>query len=178
MSLVVEDGTGLSYSESYISVAEADTLLIANRGEAEWLALTQGAKEDALRAATEFLDIRYRWYGQTKFAEQALQWPRTKVYNSKGRIFEGTVPKEVKKATADLAVAAVVESGLYNVVLETGALKQYFTDGLNVIFDPKTTGDAQLRGKRLVEIELLLKNMGTFIDVDWIEEDKTTVVRR
>lgn len=178
MALIVEDGTGKSDAESYASVADAAAQLIYHQDESKWAVLTADQKEDALRAASEYLDLRYRWYGQVVNDTQALQWPRTRVYNSHGVLLKaGVVPVEVKKAACYLAVTSNVEEGLYNIAYETGAVKQYFTDGLNLLFDPKTTEAAQIRGKRLVHLELLLKNLGTFVDVNWIEVDKTTVVK-
>lgn len=177
MALRVEDGTGFVDAEAYVSVAEVSTLLSFHPDESTWTPLTVEQKEDAIKAATEFLDMRWRWYGQVKTDVQALQWPRTKVLNSKGRwMVPGEIPEELRKAVAYLAVTAVKEVRLNEVVRETGAIKQYFTDGLNVLFDPKTTEAASIVGKRLVELELLLKNMGVFTTVDWVATDRRSVV--
>lgn len=178
MSLIVEDGTGYPNAEAYTSVSEADLLMAGLSKATLWSAQEDSVKEAAIRAATEFLDVRYRWYGQALSNEQKLQWPRTTVYNSKGSPVRAVVPDEVKKATIYLAVCAIEEGDLTNLIHETGAVKQYFTDGLNLMFDPKTTEAAQLRGKRRVDLELLLRNLGTFVDQPWIEEDKTTVTRK
>lgn len=177
VTIVVEDGTGLGTADAYVSVAEAATLLSFHPDEATWSALTQTQQEDAIKAATEFLDMRWRWYGQVNTTTQALQWPRTKMLNSKGRwLAAGAIPTELKKATAYIAITAVKEVTLNELVRETGAVKQYFTDGLNILFDPKTTEAAQIMGKRLIELELMLKNMGTFADVDWISSRRSVVV--
>lgn len=179
MPLRVEDGTGFANAESYVSVVEADALLSFHPSGSAWVAALTADKEEALKAATEFVDFRWRWYGQVKTDVQALQWPRTKVLNSKGRwMVPGEIPEELKKATAYLAVTAVVETSLSELVRETGAVKQYFTDGLNVLFDPKTTEAAAIMGKRLIELELLLKNMGVFSDVEWVNNNRMSVVVR
>ena len=74
MALVVEDGTGLSTAESYISVADADTYH-SDRGNALWTG-TDAVKEEALRQATEYLDATYDWKGSISLTTQALNWPR------------------------------------------------------------------------------------------------------
>ena len=65
MAIVVEDGTGKSTAESYISVADASTYHTA-RGNTAWAALTTDAlREAALRKATDFMRqvYRSRWQG-------------------------------------------------------------------------------------------------------------------
>lgn len=77
MALIVEDGTGLPDAESYASVAAADAYLVA-RGNVAWGALSQGAREAALRKATDYLGDAYgqRWLGWRLTTTQALDWPR------------------------------------------------------------------------------------------------------
>ena len=64
MSLIVEDGTGKSNAESYISVADADTYH-SNRDNTDWAALTTAEKERLLRIATDYMVAVYRlrWDG-------------------------------------------------------------------------------------------------------------------
>ena len=77
MALVVEDGTGKSDAESYISVADADAYF-TKRGNTTWLALTETVKEQLLRKATDYLVqvYRMRWKGVRVSATQALDFPR------------------------------------------------------------------------------------------------------
>lgn len=74
MSLSVEDGTGLSTAESYVSVAECDTYA-TNNGLTAWTG-TAAVKEVALRKATRYLDTAFRWRGVRSTTTQALEWPR------------------------------------------------------------------------------------------------------
>jgi len=116
MSLNVETGTGASNSESYISVASADTYF-SDRGNATWAALTTAQKEQALRKATDFMLQRYRqyWKGYRNLSTQALDWPRSFVYaepiiaSAVGDpypqlIDSNIVPVEVSRACAELAL--------------------------------------------------------------------------
>lgn len=112
MSLIIENGTGLTTAESYISVADADTY--HNKlGNTSWGILTTEVKEQLLRKATNYMvqTYRMRWAGVRKTDDQALDWPRYLVprldteavyayYDS------DSVPGEVKVACAELALKA------------------------------------------------------------------------
>lgn len=121
MSLIVEDGSGLTTSESYISVADADTYH-DNRGNTAWDAINDDAKEQLLRKATDYLEQTYRlrWSGVRVFPmTQALSWPRALPYPARALYWppvgmagdwayvdNKTVPNEVKRACAELALRA------------------------------------------------------------------------
>ena len=96
MSLIVEDGTGLPNSESYISASSADDYH-TKRGNAAWAALDAAAKEAFLRRGTEYIDAVYTFKGHRLTDAQALAWPRD---------VEG-VPLAVQRATAELALRAI-----------------------------------------------------------------------
>lgn len=99
MSLTVETGLGASDAESYLSVLEADTRLIALYGsETDWAALTGEEKERFLRQATRYLDARYAFIGQREVADQALSWPR--VGGSESDV-PAYIPEALKKALAE-----------------------------------------------------------------------------
>ena len=106
MALVVEDGTGKTTSESYISVADADTYDSTWEALASWTAATTGEKETALRKATRYLDLRYhhQWNGRRFNDTQALDWPRTQMQDYDGfQIAAESVPGNLEDATAYLA---------------------------------------------------------------------------
>jgi hypothetical protein len=106
MSLITEDGTGLSTAESYLSVSDADTYW-SNRSNTTWSAATTPAREAALRKATEYLDATFRWVGTIASTTQALGWPRTGAYDHEARHLVDEVPTLVENATAELALEAL-----------------------------------------------------------------------
>jgi len=110
MAIVVETGTGASNSESYISVADADTRHAAV-GNATWASLTTGEKEIALRKATRYLVATYRtrWKGERINSTQALDWPRYGVQIGPYYLDSNAVPVTVADACADLALKASTE---------------------------------------------------------------------
>lgn len=117
MTLIVEDGTGTLASESYVSVAFADTYHI-NRGNTAWASVSLTNKEAALRRSTDYMVQAYRqlWKGYKVLTTQALDWPRTLVYISNEIVNNVTpisltiVPIEVQKACAELALKAITDT--------------------------------------------------------------------
>lgn len=107
MAIIVEDGTGLSNSETYISVAEADTYH-ANRGNDAWAALTNTVKEQLLRKSTDYLSAVYgsSWAGYPVKTTQALDFPRRDVPAPLGWYDYNVIPVPLKQAQAELALIA------------------------------------------------------------------------
>lgn len=140
MSLIVEDGTGMSNSESYCSVAFATTYW-SNRNDTVWAALTTAAQEAALRIATTFMIelYRMRWKGRRVLISQALDWPRVGVVledfgGSQGRHGFGSyglfqvsytiVPNELQAACAEMAYRAMGSSSALATDLEQMVLSE------------------------------------------------------
>ena len=73
--MVVEDGTGLSNADSFVSVAYADTYF-STRGVSAWASLTN--KEALLIKATDYIEAVYSesWKGVTLNDTQSLSFPR------------------------------------------------------------------------------------------------------
>lgn len=116
MSLIVEDGTGTLASESYCSVAFADTYH-TNRSNTAWDNLGDSDKEAVLRKATDYMVQVYRslWKGYKVLSTQSLDFPRKLLYIT-GEILDNTtaisstiVPIEVQKACAELALKAITD---------------------------------------------------------------------
>ena len=107
MSLTVEDGTGLSTADSYVSVSDA-LVYHAAMGNTAWAAATEGAQEIALRRATQYLDTEYRYRGIRRTTTQALEWPRVN-YESDYRAEEWPVVA-VEQATCEAALRALTNT--------------------------------------------------------------------
>lgn len=106
MTFVVEDGTGLPNSTSYVSVAYADAYF-ADRGNTVWPTLTQPLKEAALINGTDYIDLRWGpFLAGMKFKDdQALQFPRKMCCDSDVAMF----PAALLKACCEYAVRASQE---------------------------------------------------------------------
>lgn len=106
--MTVEDGTGLSTAQSYVSVADADTYHTAH-GNTTWTGV-DALKEAALVRATQALDARYSWQGFRLVETQALDWPRYDAYDVDGYYLSG-VPQGIKDALCELALLELVTPG-------------------------------------------------------------------
>jgi len=109
MSIIIEDGTGKSDAESFISVETASAYFTA-RGVTTWDALDTGEetvnREAALRKATDYLTAVYRdrWEGVRYTETQALDWPRAGVVRDSWQVDTDEIPIEVQRAEAELAL--------------------------------------------------------------------------
>lgn len=128
MSLVVEDGSGLSNAESYVSVADCDAYFVA-RGSTVWTASLPAStttKEIALRLATQALEVTYygRWLGQRINQTMSLSWPRYGVCDPDGyELSSSAVPQRIKDATCELALRQVNGDTLIPDVSEPGDIE-------------------------------------------------------
>jgi hypothetical protein len=109
VALIVEDGTGLSTAESYISVA-------AFKAYCDARGLTYGsddtAIEQALRRATTWIDARYgaRFRGFRITINQALVFPMSGLLDRAG-YGVSYVPRQIAAATAEAAVREIAAPG-------------------------------------------------------------------
>jgi hypothetical protein len=112
MALIVEDGTGKTDSESYVTVAAASARLSA-LGDTSFAALASDAlREQALRKATNYMEQRYRlrWRGTRLLRAQALSWPRYGAVVDGWDLDSTVVPPDVSNACADLALLSLTET--------------------------------------------------------------------
>ena len=93
--ITVEDGTGLTTSNSYATVVEANTYHVDVLNSTAWDASAD--PEAALIMATRLLDEKVKWRGSRNSRAQALRWPRSYVYAN------NAIPQWLKNATAELA---------------------------------------------------------------------------
>jgi len=105
MAFEIEDGSGKSNANSFISVADCDSYH-ALRGNTNWATLTNTEKEQAIVRATDFMQQVYSWKGSRKTDTQALAWPRYYVERDNGYYPSDAIPNEVKNACAELAFKA------------------------------------------------------------------------
>ena len=153
MALTVENGTGLTNAEAYISVADANSYHNL-RGNTTWLTITTQEAEEALRRATDYMQQVYNglWDGYRTNETQGLDWPRKFVTDadnySRAYIPSNVIPTDIKNACAELAWKAAQGELLADL---TQAVKREKIDVLEVEyseFSPQT--------KRYVAIDKLL----------------------
>ena len=96
MALVIEDGTGLTNSESYVDVAYVDAYFL-KRGNTEWDSITN--KESRIVLAMDFIENNYTYIGTKLVSTQSLSFPR--LING-----ETVYPIAIKNALCELALKA------------------------------------------------------------------------
>lgn len=119
MTIVVEDGTGLSDANAYVSVDYINTYA-TQRNNANWTGI-DSKKEGAIITATQYIDATFDFKGTLSSTTQALSFPRTDVYDKDGRLLSG-VPERIKQACAELAMVAISQSLIASP--ETAAVKR------------------------------------------------------
>lgn len=124
MTITVEDGTGLSTANSYVSEADATTYFI-DRDVEDWHNYTgTNDKEAALVRATAAIDGLYRgsFPGYKKLSrDQALEWPRSYAYDIEGNLIDSdSVPTEIVQATCEAALRELNDPGSMSPDLERG----------------------------------------------------------
>jgi hypothetical protein len=106
MAFVVEDGTGLTTSTSYVSVADATTYFATYGTEANntlWTGKTTAEHERALNNGTQFIDSQYYFPGIKSSETQALNWPRKYAYDCNGYELDD-IPQKLKDAVCEAAL--------------------------------------------------------------------------
>jgi len=125
-TFVVEDGTGLSTANSYLSVADADQYNENNSASTDWSGATQANKEKALRLATRYLDVRYDglWKSFRTNETQALAWPRAYAVDQDGYYWDSDeMPQRLEDATAELALRVIEGDTLFADITKPGTIK-------------------------------------------------------
>jgi len=112
-------------TDSYISLADAESyfetrLHAGNRNEA-----TDTDKEKALKHATRMIDDLFAWPGELTDEDQVLDWPRSDVVDSEGRdIASDAIPVPIENGTCEQALYLL---GAIDPTTEPDLIKQGFS---------------------------------------------------
>lgn len=138
MTLVVEDGTGVSGADSFASRTEANAYWAAHGAPASWTALSDEAKDAEQRFGARWLSETYagRWKGWITHEHQEMRWPRSGVVDDEGRVIEPTeIPRALKEAQFHAGqlhregggLAAVTKSGIKREELVDVVEREFFS---------------------------------------------------
>lgn len=130
MAYIVETGAGLSDSNSYVAVADADSYF-SDRNNTDWANLSTEEKQAALLYATSYIDAKFDWPGYLKETTQALDWPRSSAYDNETRLLTG-VPQKLKDATCELALVHATTEKLNTTFDRGGAVKSESVGAVSV----------------------------------------------
>ena len=109
MAFVLEDGSGLTNSNAFVSVAAFKTYA-DDRGLVYSGTYSDAQIEQAIVRATDYLSNSFAWQGfrvkerNDSAGAQALAWPRTSVLDSAGYTLDSeSLPWELENATCEVA---------------------------------------------------------------------------
>jgi hypothetical protein len=154
---IVEDGTGLENSTSYVALDYASTYAESFFSEADyttWSEASDASLERVLNRATMYLDSTYQFLGEKSTATQALQFPRAYLYDFKGDLISG-VPNDIKKAVCLAAIRLLNGINMSPDLERGGKVIREKIDVIDISYSegaPATT--------RFLEIDNLLKASG------------------
>lgn len=106
MPLTVENGTGLTNADSYVSLADFKAYC-DGRGYS-YAGITDTVLEQKLRLATDYVDTIFRYKGVRLLNGQAREFPRSTLIDDSGYEVTG-LPARVVRATNELAFKGITE---------------------------------------------------------------------
>lgn len=140
--VIVATPAGLN-SNSYCTLAEANTYNSERLNTAVWDAADNATKNTALVMATRLLDSMFIWAEWSTTVEQALQWPRTGMLSANGLYEIGPyeIPRELKWAEAEFARQLIASDSTANSDIETLGISSLSAGPISLSF----TGEAKAK---------------------------------
>lgn len=155
MALIVENGTGLTNAESYLTVQEAADYTAKWYDDPDLGTVNDARIERALRRATRFVDS-YDFFGWRAHKDQALGWPRAWVGWVDGQLIDTeTVPDKIIQATAEAAIRDIKGDALFP-DHEGGTIRREMKQVGDLRKETEFAG-ARTAGKKFEAIKALLK---------------------
>jgi hypothetical protein len=104
VTVIVEDGSQISSSNSYVSIATIDAWTLTNPHDDTWSALTDPQKNGYAVMSCRVLNEQIDWDGWQTDDEQSLDLPRSGMVDKNGNsIDDDEIPSEVQNAQCELA---------------------------------------------------------------------------
>lgn len=108
----MDSSIGSPTADSYVDTVYADSFAASSIGYSTIWPIDIATKQSALINATRLLDASYSWLGSKVSDTQALDWPRSGVYDKNGLLISSTqLPKVLIDATCQLALNLLSSKG-------------------------------------------------------------------
>lgn len=131
--MVVEDGTGLVDSNSYVSLEYADDYF-STRSVTSWENLSEEQKTAFLIKGTDYVDSVFKWKGTKQTKEQSLNFPRKNLIDEDGYFVEG-IPHRLKIAVCESALVLSNGTEMFKTESENGAVTSEHIGQLSFTYD-------------------------------------------
>ncbi len=93
MAIIVEDGSNVSYANSYVNLADARTLL---QSLGQDLDIDDETAEQQILNSARYIDaFRAMYQGSKTTSDQSMQWPRSGVVVDDAHIDSDTIPQDL-----------------------------------------------------------------------------------
>lgn len=158
MAITLDATVGGANSNTYCTLAEANTYHEGFPQPDEWLANIDDYRNRALATATRLLDEYMEWEGFVMTETQALLWPRTgALYKNGYFIPDDIIPKELKNAVAEFARQLLVQERTADFDIETQRLTALTAGPVTMKFDQN-----KIQAKVIPDAVLsMIKHLGT-----------------
>ena len=134
--MALDATVGGTSSDSYVTVAFADTYFGKRLYVTDWTAATNDDKEKALQLATVTMENQ-RWKGTKATTTQALEWPRNGTYDQNGYSYENDeIPTPIANGVCELALSLLGSDRTADTGTE--GFKSMKVGPLMLTIDPKT----------------------------------------
>jgi hypothetical protein len=147
MTLIIEDGTGVTGADSYVTLDEFKEYADAHGLDYE--SFDDDELEQAIRRGTRFIDGNYasQWLGRrTHGRDQRLAWPRTGVIDGDGdAIPVDEIPWEVKYASIESSHRELTDPGSLLPDYGESAVVEETVGPITVKYDAPKRGDRPIR---------------------------------
>ena len=104
VTVIVEDGSGVTNANSYRSTADIDSWVETNPHDSTWAGLAQAQKNGYAIMSCRVLNEQIDWDGWQTDDEQSLDLPRSGMTDKNGNsIDDDEIPSEIQNAQSELA---------------------------------------------------------------------------
>lgn len=158
-ALLLEDGTGVTGANTYVTVAEADDYIEHNiHAYVLWTAQSTPVKEHILMWCTRYIESRMKWEGTKVDTDLTLGWPRDYAFDhEQTEIANTTIPIRLKNAVMELARFLLAsdlgdslpQAGIDRLVVDV--IEIFFTEGYSQVTIPP-------------DVWLMLSDLGSIIN--------------
>lgn len=134
ITVVVEDGTGITGANSYATIAEITEWVLTNPHDDTWAGLTDAQKNGYCVMACRVLNEQMNWDGWKTDSDQALDLPRSGMVDKNGDLIDNDeIPMEVKNAQCELARLLAIDDRTADP--DMAGFKQIEIGSINLVAD-------------------------------------------
>jgi hypothetical protein len=140
MALALKAEPGESDSNTYATLAQAESFFERRIHADVWTAADDDVKKAALVWATRLLDENVDWFGYPVYEDQKLRFPRTGLSDVDGNLVDDTViPQFLVEAVAEFAFHLIGEDRTLETNRDLIGLKRVKVDVLSITTDTSPT---------------------------------------